>query len=228
MRHWAFAAWIGAILGVTALQSELHLHVVLDDGRMGTMLDLDRSNGLPDLVSTLALASAAVGAALLSQREPHGRRPVPTTLAGFLAFLTLADVIHDGPHPVSPTGAFVFTVVVVTGALIATLAITSGTRTWMTLAVAGCLLLASLVVSTLAHVDPERFERVRGDPVTEYQIVAKEGLELLGWSLVALALWDEALRLRAPAKTASEPDSQPGPHCLDVPSERRCVDGRRT
>ena len=102
MRHWAFAAWIGAILGVTALQSELHLHVVLDDGRMGTMLDLDRSNGLPDLVSTLALASAAVGAALLSQREPHGRRPVPTRLAGFLAFLTLADVIHDGPHPVSP------------------------------------------------------------------------------------------------------------------------------
>ena len=80
----------------------------------------------------------------------------------------------------------------------------------MTLAVAGCLLLASLVVSTLAHVDPERFERVRGDPVTEYQIVTKEGLELLGWSLVALALWDEALRLRAPAKTASEPDSRAG------------------
>ncbi len=26
--------------------------------------------------------------------------------------------------------------------------------------------------------------------------MAKEGLELLGWSLVALALWDEALRRR--------------------------------
>ena len=60
----------------------------------------------------------------------------------------------------------------------------------MTLAVAGCLLVASLVVSPLADIDPQHFERVPGDPVTEYQIVAKEGFELLGWSVVALALWD--------------------------------------
>jgi hypothetical protein len=67
---------------------------------------------------------------------------------------------------------------------------------------------ASFYVNALDQVDAQRFERERGDPIAEYQIVAKEGLELLGWSLVALALWDEALRRRGTTSTATAPASR--------------------
>jgi hypothetical protein len=73
------------------------------------------------------------------------------------------------------------------------------------------LLLCSFLVSGLDRYD-HRFERERGDPIAEYQIVAKEGLELLGWSLVALALWDEALRrrrARVPIARASRAPAAP-------------------
>ena len=64
------------------------------------------------------------------------------------------------------------------------------------------VLAGSFLVGGLERFDPMRFQRERGDPIAEYQIVAKEGLELLGWSLVALALWDEALRGAAPLTVA--------------------------
>jgi hypothetical protein len=60
-----------------------------------------------------------------------------------------------------------------------------------TLAVGGCALVGSFLVMGLDRFDPW-FARERGDAVAEYEIVAKENLELLGWSLVALALWDAA------------------------------------
>ena len=52
MRRGVFAAWLGAIVGVALLQSAVHLVVVLGCGDVGTVVDLDRSNGLPDIVST--------------------------------------------------------------------------------------------------------------------------------------------------------------------------------
>jgi hypothetical protein len=81
----------------------------------------------------------------------------------------------------------------------------------VTLLLTGALLLCSFLVSGLDRYD-HRFERERGDPIAEYQIVAKEGLELLGWSLVALALWDEALRrrrARVPIARASRAPAAP-------------------
>ena len=163
MRRGVFAACAGAILGVALLQSAVHLAVVLDAGRVGTVVDLDRSNGLPDIVSNAALTAAVGGAFLLARDERGERRIAPTMLTAGLMLLTLADLLHDGPHPASGTGWLVVVTVAATGLLLALIA---------------------------------RFERERGDRVAEYQIVAKEGLELLGWSLVALALWDEALRRR--------------------------------
>jgi hypothetical protein len=74
-------------------------------------------------------------------------------------------------------------------------------------AAAGLLLAASFLVGGLDRID-RRFDADRGDPIAEYQIVAKEGLELLGWSLVALALWDEALRRRGTTSTATAPASR--------------------
>jgi 4-hydroxybenzoate polyprenyltransferase len=89
--------------------------------------------------------------------------------------------------------------VLVTVGLLALIATDASTPARWTLGVAMCFLACSFLIIGLDRVD-HRFERERGDPTAEYQIVAKEGLELLGWSLVALALWDEALRRRRVAR----------------------------
>ncbi len=51
-------------------------------------------------------------------------------------------------------------------------------------AAAVLVLCGSFLVTALDNVDAGRFERARGDSIAEYEIVVKEGLELLGWSLV--------------------------------------------
>ena len=49
-------------------QSAAHVWETLSQGRIDTALDLDRSNGLPDLLSTAVIAAAAVGAAIAGFR----------------------------------------------------------------------------------------------------------------------------------------------------------------
>jgi hypothetical protein len=191
----AFAAWIGAIVAVVLVQSAVHLAVVLRSDRIDTLLDLDRSNGLPDIASTIALAAAAAAAISIARGE-RGRRSVAAAALGIaLGALTLADVVHNGPHPASPVGWVVISGVLAAGVLLAMLACSAARRTRITLAAATCLLVVSFLVNGLDQYD-QQFERERGDSLREYEIVAKEGLELLGWSLVALALSDEALRRR--------------------------------
>jgi hypothetical protein len=197
----AFVAWIGAIVAVVLVQSGVHLAVVLGSDRIDTLVDLDRSNGLPDIASTVALAAAAAAAISVSCDE-RGRRGVAAAALGItLGGLTLADVVHDGPHPASPVGWVVMSGVLAAGVLLAVLAGSATRRTRITVAAATCLLVASFLVNGLDQYD-QRFERERGDSLREYEIVAKEGLELLGWSLVALALWDAALR-RRPTRIAT-------------------------
>ena len=96
-------------------------------------------------------------------------------------------------------GPVVIAAVALTLARLAFVALRSSPRFGVTVAVATIVLAGSFLVGGLERFDPMRFQRERGDPIAERQIVAKEGLELLGWSLVALAFWDEALRRRASA-----------------------------
>jgi hypothetical protein len=191
-----FVALVLVLGALVVAQSVVHLVVVLGLDRIGTFVDLDRSNGLPDIVSTLALALAAVGAGLVAGCARGGQRATGAALTAVLAGLTLADLLHDGAHPSSRTGPYVIGLVLTAGLLLLVVARASGTRARITFAAAALVLVASLSAEGLDRVD-HWFERERGDPVAEYQIVAKEGLELLGWSLVALGLWDEALRRRA-------------------------------
>jgi hypothetical protein len=189
----AFAACVVGIVVVVLLQSIVHLVVVLRDHDLHSVLDLDRSNGLPDLVSTLVLGCAAAGAAAIAWSRDGARRGVAMCLSGVLAALTFADLWHEGAHPSSTVGLLVVGFVALAGALLVAIGLESTRRARATLILAACLLVASFLASGLDRFD-QWFERRRGDPVAEYRIVAKEGLELLGWSLVALALWDEALR----------------------------------
>jgi hypothetical protein len=188
-------ATLAVIAQLAIAQTVAHLVVVLDAGRIGTIVDLDRSNGLPDIVSTLALALATVGAGLVACWGTGGRTRAAGGLAAVLAVLTLADILHDGAHPKSPSGAYVIGLVIVAGVLLTVVGRSCAPRTRATLVIAGATLVCSFLVTGLDRVN-HWFERARGDPIAEYQIVAKEGLELVGWSLVALGLWDEALRRR--------------------------------
>ena len=189
----AFAACVVGIVVVVLLQSIVHLVLLLGLHRHHSVFDLDRSNGVPDLVSTLALVCATVGAAAIAWNSHGVRRGVAMCLSGVLAALTFADLRHEGAHPSSTVGLLVVGFVALAGAFLVAIGLESTRRARATLIVAACLLVASFLASGLDRFD-QWFERRRGDPVAEYQIVAKEGLELLGWSLVALALWDEALR----------------------------------
>jgi hypothetical protein len=198
-----FVAAIAGIAALVAAQSALHLYEVLHLSRIGTFVDLDRSNGLPDLISTLALLVAVAGAVTLARRHSGHHESATWALAALLAALAIADALHDGPHPSAGRGWSVIALVSATGVLLGLAALEARPRPKATLVVAGVLLVGSFLVNGLDRAN-QRFERERGDPTAEYQIVAKEGLELLGWSLVALALWDEAFRRR---RSASVPDS---------------------
>ncbi len=162
-----FGGVLIVIAAFVVAQSVVHLVVVLLFHRMETFVDLDRSNGLPDIVSTVALALAALGAGAVARHERGSQRLAATVLAAVLAVLVLAS---------------------------------------------------SFFVTGLDRLD-HRFERARGERTAEYQIVAKEGLELLGWSLVALALWDEALRLRRSLVTVPTARASRAP----APSRRRAA-----
>jgi hypothetical protein len=114
----------------------------------------------------------------------------------------LADLFHDGAHPSSAKGRYVISLVAVCALLLLVAALFWGTRARVTVAVSVLVLGSSFFVTGLDRLD-HRFERARGEKTAEYEIVAKEGLELLGWSLVALALWDEVFRRRSPLVAAS-------------------------
>ena len=126
------------------------------------------------------------------------RRPAATrgarSLAALLAALALADVLHDGAHPSAGGGWYVIALVVADGRPArASSALASGAAVARRRSASPRWCSSPPSWSNGLDRLDQWFERARGDPIAEYQIVAKEGLELLGWSLVALALWDEAL-----------------------------------
>jgi hypothetical protein len=205
-RAW-YHACLAAIAGVVGLQSIAHLVSVLAGGDTGTNLDLDRSNGVADLLSTVALGLTVGGATALASVGGAGRR-ASVVLAAALAVLTVSDILHVGAHPSSAGGLMVIGVVGCAGVIVAMLFPTLSPRPRVTFGGAAVALAGSIAVEGLERYNGW-FERERGDPIAEYQIVAKEGLELLGWSLVALALWDELLRRRNAAQQVSRSPASP-------------------
>jgi hypothetical protein len=212
VRRSLFVGLAAGAVGLCALQSAIHLALTVGAGRVDSIFDVDRSNGVPDLLSTVVLGLAAAAALKLAGNRAADRRAPTVALALALVLLTVADAVHDGPHPSSTIGWVVIVTVLATVALTAYVAGTASRQTRMTLGVAAAALAASFLVKGLDRLD-HWFERERPDPVVEYQIAAKEGLELLGWSLVALALWNQASRPRGIRRRAVSEDTrrQAGP-----------------
>lgn len=211
VRRGVFTGWIAVTIAACVVQSILHLTTGVGHDRFGSLFDLDRSNGVPDVVSTLVLGVAAVGAAALAVVAGGRERALAAGLAVVLAVLASADAAHEGPHPSSLAGWLVIAVVVLAAVFLAVAAGGWNGRSRVTIALAACALGASFFVNALDRLDPRRFEAARGEPIAEYQIVAKEGLELLGWSLVALVLWDEAIRRRRAGTTSARSPASPAP-----------------
>jgi len=207
-RRGVVVATLVCIVVVVAVQSLLHLEFALGGHRFDTVFDLDRSNGIPDIVSTLVLGSGAAGAAVLWRRSLGIVAAAPALLVAVLSLLTFADLLHDGAHPSRERGLLVILLACTTMMLLLVVAVCGGRGTRALVALASVALLGAFVVPGLDNYN-RWFERERGDPVREYQIVAKENLELIGWSLVALGLWWEASRRRAP--TRARAPASPGP-----------------
>ena len=197
LRDGIFVACVAAIVALVGGQSIVHLALALGARRIGTVFDLDRSNGVPDLASTLVQATATLGAAALALVEDGSRRLTACLAALLFASITLADLLHDGAHP-SRSGFLVIALVIATVCVLVMLVLGTSARVRTTVTIGICLLAGAFLTSGLDRIgDPFRGER--GDVVVEWRIVVKEGFELAGWSLVALGLWDAVVGRRAPA-----------------------------
>jgi len=198
------------ILGLVAAQTIMDLAVTVAAGRHRGAFDLERSNSVPDLVSNLALAVAAAGAVAVTLREERGtRRALMGAVSVLLVLLTIADFAHDGAHATSPGGLLVVGLATATVLLLAVCTGSFAARPRTTFVVAACVLGASLLSSGLRTMPA--FDGRRSNPLKELRIVIKEGLELAGWSLVALALWDEALARRRDAAATARASRAPAP-----------------
>lgn len=181
-------------------------------------LDLDRNNGLPDLVSTLAIVAAAVGALILA-RFDKAFRPQAAALSALLLIIALEDVMQNEAGSTSESALFVAAIVLTAAVLIVAALRRAPFRV-------GLCLLLGLVSLGLAVRGAYTYDQLlnvlgrgdeqRGEFDYELGIVIKQALELAGWSLVAIGLWATAFAARARSETlptrdrpAAEPASDP-------------------
>jgi hypothetical protein len=196
----ATALVAGALLIVA--QSIAHLIVTVGLGTCDatgfgscpSVLDLDHDNGVSDVVSTVVIAAAAIGAGVLGVRRwPHEMAAL--ALAAILFLVTFDDALHLEDNARNVYGLVVVGTIVCGAVLTIRVAagLASGTR-WLLLL--GTALLA--VDAKAPFLYDQLMNRVgqpalvRGDFLYELGIVLDEGMELAGWTLLAVGLWDAA------------------------------------
>jgi len=188
----SFGLCLAAVAILVLLQSIAHLTATGPYGELDSIVDLDRSNAIPDVVSTIVITIAAAGAVAVAWRA-HGReRASALLLAASLCVIAVDDIVGVDRDATAAATLTVTGLAVLAVAITAANAGEAGTRPAATIATGLVALVATLVVGQLPELAPW-FERARGDMVIELQIIVKQGLELAGWSLVAIGLWDRAV-----------------------------------
>ena len=182
---------LAAGLVLLVAQSVADLVVSLGFHSYHSLVDLDRNNGVPDIVSTVAILSAALGAGMLSIRAARGRSRL-AILAGVLTLIALADAVQAGVDRSTLSGDLVLATIAVAALLLLATSFEMPRSAkvstlvglgFLAVAVAGGLTYdTSLAQIGLADLS-------RGDVTYELGIVAKQGLELAGWTLIAVGLW---------------------------------------
>lgn len=180
-----------ALAVVLVAQSVAHVVAVFALDSYTSVVDLNRNDGIPDVISTLAILAAAICAARLGAIDGSVDGWM---LAGILGFVAAADVVHTGVESLGVVGVAVAIALLVVAALLGRIARTSS-RQVATLLLAGVsCLVASVAIGFVFRLADRYMDMERGDVVYEAKIVVKQGLELAGWWFVVLGLVDAARR----------------------------------
>jgi hypothetical protein len=189
---------LAAALIVFAVQSAIGLVLALALNSYNSVLDLDRNNGIPDLLSTAAILAAALGAVELAV-SPAGLRWQPTALALLLSIIALDDVLQQEAGK-DVWGVSVAVTLVTFTFLLMGVAREAPRRARLMLLI-GVFFLAVAVKNAYEYDQflnlLGRGDQLRGDFDYELGIVLKQGLEFLGWSFVATSIWTTAVASRA-------------------------------
>jgi hypothetical protein len=204
---------VATTLLLFALQSAAGLVAALHFHSYNSAFDLDRNNGIPDLLSTLAILAAALGATALAARLTRYRWQA-AALAILLSIVVLDDVTQTEAGDANAWNVSVMITLALTTFLIVSFARQAPRRAGLTLVIGLCLLVAAVKNAWVSPYDHlltalgDRGEQ-RGDVGYELGIVLKQGLELFGWGLVAIGLWATAIAARAQSHSMSPATASP-------------------
>jgi len=180
-------------------------------GPCSSVFDLDHNNGISDVVSSFVIAVAGIGAAVLGTRR-RPREVMAFVLAAFLFLISFDDTLHLEDTVRNAYGVFVFGTIVTAGVLLVRVAasVSSETRRLMLFGVAILALDIKFpfVYDQMMNVVGQP-NLVRGDLLYELGVVLDEAMELAGWTLLAVGLWDAALSIR-PADAVLPDRARPG------------------
>jgi hypothetical protein len=185
--NWMRLGLVGLVVALVA-QSIAHAVAVFVFDSYSSVVDLNVNDSAPDVLSTLAIIAAALGAARLAHPQVADRREA-WALAALLTLVVAADIAHTGTESMSVVGALVALALAGVAVLVVRLARASRRQVALLLyGGLGCLV-GSLAVSFVFHRVDGYLDVARGDVVYESKIILKQGLELAGWWLVALGSW---------------------------------------
>jgi hypothetical protein len=217
-----FALAVVVLLLVGLAQSIAHVWETIHRSTLDSLVDLERNNGIPDVLSTLVIVVGCAGAVAVSRATRTSRdRWAAALLACTLALVALDDLVQASVGLSTARGLAVVAVVTVATALLVAVAARAGTRARWTIVLGLVALALSLAVGQAPDFASD-LERARGERVAELEIAIKQGLELAGWWFIALGLWDLGLGLRTARRRERTLDRQLLDHRLhrnDVPLE---------
>jgi cell division protein FtsW (lipid II flippase) len=190
------------------LQSVAGLVASLHFRSYNSGFDLNRNNAIPDVLSTAAILAAALGAIALAARVTRDRWQA-RALAILLAVVALDDLLQKEAGDANAWNVSVIITLALTTFLILAIATRVPRRAGVTLLIGLCLLVAAVKNAGLAPYDDRLLialthsDEQRGDLGYELDIVLKQGLELFGWSLVAIGIWATAVAARVECRRTS-------------------------
>ena len=184
------------------LVASLHFH------SYNSAFDLNRNNGIPDVLSTAAILAAALGARAVAATVTRDRWQA-IALAILLAVVALDDLLQKEAGDANAWNVSVIITLALTTFLILAIATRAPRRAGVALFIGLCLLVAAVKNAWLAPYNDQLLialvhsDEQRGDLGYELDIVLKQGLELFGWSLVAIGMWATAVAARVEARNTS-------------------------
>lgn len=153
--------------------------------------DIDANNSVFDVISTVAIGTAAIAAGVLAWRDAAHRLEA-AALAGLLVVAAVADVLQLGGSVVRDGSTQILYLVLLVGVALAWWVARVGPDLARRIVRVGIVcLLASIVVDTVFREinEPLHLWLRRGDAGHEVFTLIKQGLELGGWVLVATGLY---------------------------------------